>query len=417
MTLAKEQSHLKNDDPSLENLYGLPKKIQFCTNCVISNQRPSSVVERKNIGEKTKSDFIHFDENGLCSACKWNDKKNNEIDWEQREEALMELCNKHRSENGNYDCIVPGSGGKDSAFASHYLKEKFGMNPLTVTWAPHKYTEIGHANFENFCHSGFNNILFTPNGTLHRLLTKKSFLNLCHPFQSFIIGQRQIAPQMAVKFQVPLIFYGENPVEYGNPITEGNEIQMYRKYYSGNPDEGVIIGGESLNSIIKENGFHESDKLPYTPITLEQAESNNIEVHYLSYYHKWDLQECYYYATENTGFQPNIRRTEGSFTKYQSIDDKIDPLHYYTTLIKYGLGRASYDAASEIRHGKLDRDEGVMLVEKFDQEFPERFLEEMLEYMDISREKFIEVIDNARSPHLWKFEGNQWILRNPLRSR
>ena len=415
MSKAKQQSNLEKNDPGLDCFYGLPKKVKFCSRCVISNQRPSSVVERKNEGKKTKDDFISFDEEGVCSACKWDDKKKFDIDWDKREKELLALCDRFRSKDSNYDCIVPGSGGKDSAFASHILKEKFGMNPLTITWAPHKYTEIGHANFENFCHSGFNNVLFTPNGTLHRLLTKKAFLNLCHPFQAFIIGQRQIAPQMAVKFNVPLIFYGENPVEYGNPITEGNEIKMYPKYYCGDPNEDLIIGGESFNKIIEENGFHQSDKLPYVPISPEQAEKNKIEVHYLSYYLKWDLQENYYYATENTGFQPNVRRTEGSFTKYQSIDDKIDPLHYYTTLIKYGLGRASYDAAAEIRHGKLDREEGVMLVHKFDDEFPDRFLDEMLEYMDITKDQFIEVTDNARSPHLWKFEGNQWKLRRPLK--
>ena len=415
MSKAKEQSKLDSNDPNLETFYGLPSEVQFCTKCVISNQRPSAVVERKNEMKKTKEDFIFFDEEGVCSACRWNDKKENEIDWDQRDKDLMDLCNIHRSKNGNYDCIVPASGGKDSAFAAHMLKEKYGMNPLTVTWAPHKYTEIGHANFENFCHSGFNNILFTPNGALHKLLTKKAFLNLCHPFQSFIIGQKQLAPQIALKFNIPLIFYGENPVEYGNPISEGNIITMKPNYYTGDPEEDLIIGGESFNKIIKDNGFHESDKLPYTPISLEQAKEQKIEVHYLSHYLKWDLQECYYYAVENTGFQPNIRRTEGSFTKYSGIDDKIDTLHFYTTLIKFGIGRASYDAAAEIRHGKLDREEGVMLVNKFDQELPERFLDEMIEYMDITKEQFIEVIDNARSPHIWKFEGNQWKLRKPLK--
>ena len=246
MSKAREQSHLDSDDPNLETFYGLPSEVQFCSRCVISNQRPYSVVERKNKNQKTKKEFIFFDEEGVCSACRWQDKKDNEIDWAQRDKDLMDLCNKHRSTNGNYDCIVPGSGGKDSAFAAHMLKHKYGMNPLTVTWAPNKYTEIGHTNFENFCHSGFNNILFTPNGSLHKLLTKKAFLNLCHPFQAFIIGQKQIAPQMAVKFNIPLIFYGENPVEYGNPMSEGKESLMNRKYYTGDSNEDLIVSFKRL---------------------------------------------------------------------------------------------------------------------------------------------------------------------------
>mgnify|MGYP001347913358 CR=1 FL=1 len=414
MSKAKEQSSLLNDDPKLEAFYGVPKEVQFCTRCVISNQRPSSVVERKNKGEKNKEDFIFFDEEGVCSACRYHDLKHNVIDWEEREENLIDLCNRFRSKEGNYDCIVPGSGGKDSAFTSHILKAKYNMNPLTVTWAPHKYTQIGHLNFENWCHSGFNNIVFTPNGELHRLLTKNAFINLCHPFQPFIIGQRQIGPQLASKFKIPLIFYGENGAEYGNPIEQGSDSQMMTKFYTGDPKEDLIIGGESLEKTIKDGDFHTSDTLPYKPISEEEALNLGIEVHYLSYYLKWDPQENYYYAVENTGFQPNERRTEGSFSKYSSIDDKIDPLHYYTTLAKFGLGRSSYDAAQEIRCGKLDREEGVMLVNKFDNEFPSLFLQEMLEYMDITEDIFTEVIDNARSPHLWKFQDDKWVLRNIL---
>ena len=111
----------------------------------------------------------------------------------------------------------PGSGGKDSAFASHILKYKYNMNPLTVTWAPHLYTNIGWENFINWSHvGGFDNILFTPNGKLHRYLTRLAFLNLLHPFQPFIIGQKMIGPKFALKYNIKLIFYGENQAEYGN---------------------------------------------------------------------------------------------------------------------------------------------------------------------------------------------------------
>ena len=132
----------------------------------------------------------------------------------KKKDALKSLCDLHRNNNGDYDVIVPGSGGKDSAYASHVLKYKYGMNPLTVTWAPHKYTEIGWKNFENWIHEGgLDNILFTPNGKLHRYLTKEAFTNLLHPFQPFIVGQRIIGPMMAAKFNVKLVFYGENQAD------------------------------------------------------------------------------------------------------------------------------------------------------------------------------------------------------------
>ena len=115
-----------------------------------------------------------------------------EIDWELREKELIKLLDEHRKPKG-YDVIVPGSGGKDSAYTAHLLKYKYGMNPLTVMWAPHLYTQIGWQNFQNWMHvGGLDNILFTPNGRLHRRLTKLAFNKLLHSLQDFIVGQRII---------------------------------------------------------------------------------------------------------------------------------------------------------------------------------------------------------------------------------
>ncbi len=117
---------------------------------------------------------------------------------------------------------------------------------------------------------------------------------------------------------------------------------------------------------------------------------------------------------EHGGFQPNSERTEGSYSKYSSIDDRIDPLHYYTTFIKFGLGRASYDSSQEIRHGKITRKEGVALVQRYDAEFPAKYINEILEYMGSTEQKFWDVIDKARSPHLWEKTVNGWLLRHKV---
>lgn len=397
----------------LEAYYGLNPEVQFCTRCVISNQRPSSTVEFRNSGGKKAT--IAFDEEGVCAACRYYDIKENEIDWEERERELIRVCNEYRSKQGNYDCIVPGSGGKDSAYTSHVLKYKYKMNPLTVTWTPHKYTEIGFQNFQSWIHSGMDNVLFSPNGMLHRLVTKFAFENLLHPFQPFIIGQRLIAPRFSAKFGIPLIFYGENQAEYGNNIEENFIPTMKPDYFCGDPDPSqVVLGGVTGEDIIKEYGYMENDLISYLPIPKESLERAGTVVHYLGYYLKWDPQECYYYAAENTGFRVNDERTEGSYSKYSSIDDRIDPLHFYTTLIKFGIGRATYDAAQEIRNNKITREEGVALVKRYDTEFPGRFLHEMLEYMDLTQERFWEYINKGRSPHLWKQEDGEWRLRKAV---
>jgi len=395
-------------------MYGLPEEVIYCKKCVISNQRPSSVVEFKH--ENTnKKPTIWFDEEGVCSACLYHEQKHASIDWEQREENLCTLLDKYRRTDGSYDIIIPGSGGKDSAYTAHILKYKYGMNPLTVTWAPHLYTGIGWENFQNWMHQGgLDNVLFTPNGRLHRLMTKLAFHNLLHPFQPFIVGQRIIGPAFAAKFGVELVMYGENQAEYGNSVEENQNALMDMKFFSTEDPLEMRFGGISMQEIINDYGFKRADFAPYVAPPLKSLIEKSVQVHYLGYYLKWDPQECYYYAAENTGFKSNTERTQGSYSKYSSIDDKVDPFHYYTTLVKFGIGRATYDAAQEVRNGKITRDEAVHLVKKYDLEFPDRFFKEFLEYISTTEEEFWETIEKFRSRHLWGKKRGKWELKHQI---
>lgn len=395
-----------------EALFGLPTEVKFCSKCVISNQRPRSTVEFQNsIFEKKET--IEFDSLGVCEACRFHETKDLGINWELREKELIALCDKYRKSSG-YDVVVPGSGGKDSAFTSHILKEKYGMNPLTVTWAPHLYTDIGWENFTNWIHiGGLDNILFTPNGELHRYLTREAFNNLLHPFQPFIVGQRIIGPMIADKFGIDLVMYGENQAEYGNSAQENSSPMMQEKFFTSHVSKEIMLGGKSISEHLKSTKFTVRDFEPYLPLRI--GKSKVAQVHYLGYYLKWDPQECFYYAVENTGFKPNVIRTEGTYSKYSSIDDKIDPFHYYTTYIKFGLGRASYDAAQEIRNRKITRDEAIGLVKQFDSEFPNIFYEEFLEYINLSKSDFEIKVNENRSPHLWSESKNgEWKIKHAV---
>ena len=378
-----------------QNRYNLPSEVKYCTKCTISNQRPR----------------ITFNEEGICAACQYAEFKQTKIDWEERDKELKELCDKHRRKDGSYDVIVPSSGGKDSAFVAYQLKYKYGMNPLTVTWSPHLWTQDGFNNFQGHIHvGGFDNVLGTPNGSVHRKLTKISFEVLGDPFQPFIYGQTHYPMQMALKHNVSLIMYGENgEVEYGgnmkNAFKPNRDWKTDHKehYFSGLAPEDLL-----------EYGISSNDILPYMAPDNDKLEKLGLDIHFFGYYKKWVPQELYYHAVEHTGFKPRYARNEGTYSKYASFDDQIDGFHYYLSYIKFGIARATADTAHEIRDGHISREEGISLIKRFDGEFPHEHFKTFLEYCNITEEHYHGVIDSWRSPHLWDKINGKWELKYPI---
>jgi len=402
--------------------YGLPKEVKYCVKCNVTNQKPTSTNEYKH-DKDTLQIPISFDKNDVCHACKTVEKKfDASIDWKEREKELIDLCDKFKSIKGQYNCLIGGSGGKDSAFQSHILKYKYGMRPLTVTWAPHIYTDIGWKNFQNWINiGGFDNYLFTPNGKIHRYITRRAVINLLHPFQPFIIGQKNFIPKLAYLFDIPLIFYGESPSDYGTKL--GNIKEFSKQIEKSHPGftqdpissmkiKDVKLGGDPISYYI-DQGFDINDFDCYLPLDINKFKEKKIETHFLGYYLKWIPQENFYYAVENTGFQANTERTEGTYQKYASIDDKTDGFFYYTFHIKFGLGRAMSDSTMEVRNGHITKEEGLGLIKQFDGEFPKKYEKEFLEYISMTREEFDELCDKFRPNHIWEKKSNRWELKNP----
>ncbi len=416
------------DLTKVESKFGLPSEVRFCRKCTISNQRPNSAIEYShNINTVKKT--ININKEGICDSCLHASNKRDTIDWDLRDKELKDLCDKHRSKNGEYDCIVPGSGGKDSFYASHILKYKYDMNPLTVTWAPHMYTPWGWNNFQKWIHSGFDNYLCTPNGRVHKLLTRLAVENLFHPFQPFIFGQKFLAPKIAMQHNVKLVFFGENEAEYGNPVADNQLAKRDYEYFSSSNQSEIYLGGTSIRELAEDYNLSSNDLTQYMPCDPNELEQNGIEVHYTGYYTKWHPQHNYYYAVEHMDFEACPERMPGTYSKYVSVDDKMEDFNYYTTGIKYGLGWTSYVSAHEIRSGDLMREEGVALVKKYDLEFPSRYINDFLDYISIDKEKypiasknfeqpvvdleyFMSVHDRFRSPHLWIYENGNWKLRH-----
>ncbi len=380
----------------------LPKEIAFCKNCVVSNQRPRTLLN----------------EQGVCSACQWAHEKDHLVDWVTREKELKELCDRFRRTDGSFDVVVPGSGGKDSAVVAHQLKHRYGMNPLCVTWAPFDWTEIGWRNLQAFVSSGFTNLIGQPDGVVHRKLSRLAFELKGDAWEPFAYGQKAFAFHIAEKFNVKLIFYGENgELEYGgmtkykNLPKEGPE-EWEKAYYKGASVDHLVQVGVERN-LLKSDEILPRSLQWYKAPPPDVIAKNGLEMHWFSYYSKWTPQENFYYAIKHTGFETNDEgRSEGTYTKYASLDDKADGFHFYLSHMKFGLGRASRDAQQDIRRNHITREEGVALVRRFDGEFPERHFKWFLSYLGITEDFFWEVMDFYREKsNVWEKEYGKWKLK------
>lgn len=393
--------------------YGLPIKVVYCSTCTRSNQRPHNIGEfsvKKNDLKKT----VKLGKKNMCAACKyWIEKR--KINWNKREKELKKLCDEYRKSNGEYDVIVPGSGGKDSIVVAHELKYNYGMTPLLVTWAPNMITEIGKKNLKNWQKFSKKNIYVKQHEKTHRILTKLAFLNLCHPFQPFILGQKNLAPRIAHQKNIKLVMHGEHDAEFGMLMETKNKPDFDVSHFCSDKDiKDIHISGVKVTDLIDKYNLKLKNLKPYLPLDLNEFKNSNIKFHYFSYYKKWNHHDNYYYALKNSKFMPSDSRIEGSYDKYASMDDKIDWLHFYTFYIKFGMGRATSTSDQEIRSGVITREEGVSLVKRFDGEYPNEYLRDCLNYMGISKSQFTKVIDQSRPRHLWTKKNGKWVLKSPI---
>lgn len=390
-------------------LKSLPKKIRWCKSCVISNARPR----------------LSFNNYGICFACENKDYKL-KTDWKKRENELIKLLDKHRKNGVKWDVIVPSSGGKDSGYVAHQLKYKYGMNPLLVTWSPLKYTDIGITNFDNLNNSGFSNLKFSPNGILQSKLARLCLEELGDAFHVFVLGQAFFPINLACEMNIKLIIYGENgELEYGGDknlfnkshINLVNDSKWLSNYLKGDSSiDKLLSWGLKNKSYLNKKFFNDCDLKYHKPPSFEKLKKSGVDrYYYYSYFKKWLPQENYYYCIDNTGFKSKIDRSEGTYSKYASLDDKFDSFHYFFRYIKFGLGRCIDDAAHEIRDGHISREEGVTLVKKYDGEFPKQYFKEFLDYLEISDNQFWKIVDSWRFPNIWKKENNKWKLRFPIK--
>lgn len=367
--------------------------IDFCKNCLMPNSRPRIV----------------FDEQGVCNACR-NAEKKWVIDWQARKKEFVNLIEPYKAKDGSWDCIVPWSGGKDSSSIAYRLKFEFGLNPLLVTFSPQLPTDVGNHNREALINLGFDHLFFRPNQRVHKRLARRFFIERGNHKVAWDAGINVIPIKVAVKHSIRLVFYAEHgESEYGGKVLkeESAKIRDFTEVLEHQ------IGDDPRNWV--DDQITLKDLNPYIYPDVQEVKKVGIKALYFSYFFKWSSYENYLFIKDKFDFRICPQgRTEGTFTGFDSLDDKSDNLYYYMQFIKFGFGRAVRDASRMIQNRQLTREQGLDLVKKYDHEFPSLFRKDMLEYLSLSENDFCDIVDKHRNTEIWKKEGGEWKLKNPL---
>lgn len=361
-------------------------EIIWCSSCLNMSTRPR----------------ISFDERGRCNACQWVESKKT-LNWESREQQLVELLAKHRNRGKGFDCIVPVSGGKDGSYVAHQLKHKYDMNPLCVTVKPALPLPIGDENLERFINSGYDHIRISPNPEVMQTLNRHGFIEMGFPYYGWLLAIQSAVLRVANQFDIGLIFYGEDgEVEYG-----GTAATKQKPFYDMNYMREIYLEG-GLDKVLKASGVPERERYFFDFPREEELSADGLLIAHWSYFENWDPYRNYLVAREFCGLQEAKAGNEGTFTNFAQNDQKLYALHAYLMYLKFGFGRATQDAGIEIRRGSMSREQGINLVGVYDGQYPDSFIDDYLDYYHMSQDEFDSTLDKWANKALFEKVDGRW---------
>lgn len=368
--------------------------MKHCTKCVMPDTKPGLVL----------------DSEGVCQACRHAERKKNEIDWDGRWKELEKLCDKYRNCNGDYyDCIVPGSGGKDSLFAVYIMKKKLDMNPLLLNIANFTWTKAGIHNFKNW-NEAFNCDVISLNIAREtaKIFSRKSFERLGQLYWYWDAAIYTWVLQMAAKLRIPFLIYGEDAsVEYGGVQKE--DKASAKDIIFNDVCRDLPKGIESWLG----DGIEKKDLNPLMHPTVEELDT--IEPIYLSYFIPWSFENSYKIATEY-GFKAlgDEWKREGFVEDYGQIDAIGYLVDSWLRYPKMGYAQVTNVCGFWIRDGKITREDAVKLVRENDHKLDPLALEDYLEFSGYTKKQFIDIVERFYNREIFDKVNGVWKLKNPV---
>lgn len=366
-----------------------------CKNCLYPSTKPD----------------LHFDENGICTACDYTYYYEKEINWKKKEKEFLALCKEIKSskKKSNYDCVIAVSGGKDSTYQTYLATEVGGLNPLLLSFEPSCPTDIGRKNLENLRDNfGCDLIQLKKNLRVYKKLSKIAFEIVGDNEWPFHVGVYTWPIKIAMKLEIKLILYGEPQGLIGQgrseTLKEINSISRdWFEQYAG------LIGLKPKDMIEFDKELNNENMFPYIFPEDSEIKAKNIKPLFTGSYFKWDAQEVIN-KMEKFGWKRSAERKEGTYANFEDIDCGFSAMHQYFKFIKYGYAKATDHASYEIRHNRMTKKQAKELIITYDSEFPKKNFKYFLEFMDLSEKKFFEIRDKFTNNELFK-SGNDFKLK------
>lgn len=374
--------------------------MEYCARCMYpANARPT----------------IILDEHGICSGCRYHESRQNlEIGWSERAEMLQEILDdarRMRRERGNsHDCIIPVSGGKDSHFQVWQIKKQFGLNPLLVTFNHAFNSPAGNRNLENLAEKfGCDLIRYNLGLDSARKLARHMLETVGDLTWHYHAGIRTLPFQIAVKYNIPLVVWGEHGFAELTGIVTLDDFVEFTKWTRKEHD----MRGFEPHDLVGHGGITEDDIAPFVYPDDEDIARCEVRGIYLSNFFPWDAKAQARQMIDEWDFGPVTYERERTFNLFSKIEDHANDIHDYLKYLKFGYGRATDDASTEIRHGRMTREEAMEIVKHYDGREPST-LGGYCDLLGLSKQEFYDLVETARDPQIWAKKDGAWVTQDAV---
>ena len=368
--------------------------LKYCVRCVMPSTKPD----------------LHIDAEGVCNACRaYLNRKY--VDWDARKLDLLNLLERHRKSAGNWDCVIPVSGGKDSTYQVIRMLQ-LGVNPLCVTSSTCDLSAIGRKNIENLKRLGVDHIEFSPDPVIRAKLNRIALTEIGDIAWPEHVGIFTIPVRVAVQFNIPLIVWGENSQnEYGGPADAAGNSVLNRRWLE---EFGGLLGMR-VSDLTETYGIPQRQLLPYQYPPEEELQRVGITGVFLGHYLPWDgISNAL--ISQAHGFTSFDSAVEGSMVNYENLDNHQHGVHDYFKFLKFGFARATDIACLHVRRGRITRQDAMEIVKARDGSFPWSYLgkplEEILAPLDMSIDEFIKLCDRFTNKKIFERDASGALVKD-----